>query len=190
MPQRDVHLGFLTIVSHPQHGLFGGYLVLNDRGRPREFHCTAPVKPSRAQEILFGPTLESFLCAEHIGQALVSKATTTPQLICTDVPAVIELQPLVEPPVLRVETPAPAGDAETSCSASGVAAWRLDGPQRNLLHVHRFTIGERTFALRRGQESQEEHVRQVIGSLAAEFDLAEPFERIRQAIEEAQRAGR
>ena len=45
-------LGFLTVVEHPQYGLFGGYLVLNLAGRPLEFHCTAPIKPNRAQEIL------------------------------------------------------------------------------------------------------------------------------------------
>lgn len=49
-----IALGFLTVVEHKQHGLFGGYLVLNQVGRPLEFHCTAPVKPNRAQEILYG----------------------------------------------------------------------------------------------------------------------------------------
>ncbi|MGW8256618.1 MAG: hypothetical protein ACWGMZ_03940, partial [Thermoguttaceae bacterium] len=57
-------LGFLTIIQHEQHGLFGGYLLLNTSGRPLEFHCTAPIKPNRAQEILYGPTLESFLYGE------------------------------------------------------------------------------------------------------------------------------
>jgi len=54
-------LGFLTVVDHPQYGLFGGYLVLTAAGRPLEFHCTAPIKPNRAQEILYGPTLHAFL---------------------------------------------------------------------------------------------------------------------------------
>ncbi len=65
--------GFLTVVEHPQYGLFGGYLILNTAGRPLEFHCTAPIKPNRAQEILYGPTLESFLYGEQIGQTLISQ---------------------------------------------------------------------------------------------------------------------
>ncbi len=40
-------LGFLTILEHQQHGLVGGYLLLNTAGRPLEFHCTAPVKATR-----------------------------------------------------------------------------------------------------------------------------------------------
>ena len=54
-------IGFLTVTEHAEHGLFGGYLILNVSGRPLEFHCTAPLKPSRAQEILYGPTLRPFL---------------------------------------------------------------------------------------------------------------------------------
>ena len=75
MAQRDSKatqplLGFLSILDHPQHGLTGGYLLLTLAGRPIEFHCSAPVKPTRAQQILFGPTLAPFLYGEHIGQAL------------------------------------------------------------------------------------------------------------------------
>ncbi len=88
MPKDDkspTALGFLTVIEHPQHGLMGGYLVLNGAGRPLEFHCTAPVKPNRAQQILYGPTLEPFLYGEQIGQALVAKSQLEPLLICTDV---------------------------------------------------------------------------------------------------------
>src|SRR5262245_21892116 len=59
--KRSTAIGFYTVVAHEQHGLFGGLLVLNRNGRPLEFHCTAPLKPNRAQEILYGATLESYL---------------------------------------------------------------------------------------------------------------------------------
>ena len=58
-------LGFLTVLEHPQHGLFGGYLLLNLAGRPVEFHCTAPVKPNRAQQILYGPRWIRFSTASR-----------------------------------------------------------------------------------------------------------------------------
>ena len=63
-------IGFLTVVEHQETGLTGGYLVLNTLGRPVEFHCTAPLKTNRAQEILYGPTLRPFLYGEQIGQTL------------------------------------------------------------------------------------------------------------------------
>ncbi len=65
-------IGFLSVIEHDELGLFGGYLVLNMAGRPLEFHCTSPVRPNRAQEILYGPTLRPFLFGEQIGQALLS----------------------------------------------------------------------------------------------------------------------
>jgi hypothetical protein len=77
-------LGFLTVVSHNELGLLGGYLLLNAAGRPREFHCTAPVKPNRAQEILYGPTLRPYLYGEQIGQTLLTSSKLTPVLVATD----------------------------------------------------------------------------------------------------------
>ena len=72
-PKSQPALGFLTVLEHAQHGLMGGYLVLNPAGRPLEFHCTTPIKPNRAQEILYGPTLEPYLFGEQIGKALVDQ---------------------------------------------------------------------------------------------------------------------
>src|SRR5258708_9642 len=91
-------LGLLTLVAHEQHGLFGGYLVLNHNGRPLEFHCTAPVKPNRAQEILYGPTLEPFLYGEQIGRTLIEKSAVEVRLICTDLAPVLAVREYVSAP--------------------------------------------------------------------------------------------
>ena len=42
-------------------------MLLNLAGRPLEFHCTAPVKPNRVQQILYGPSLQPYLYGEQIG---------------------------------------------------------------------------------------------------------------------------
>src|SRR6266436_3505887 len=95
-------LGFLTVLEHAQHGLMGGYLVLNAAGRPLEFHCTTPIKPNRAQQILYGPTLEPYLFGEQIGKALVSKSSVDPLLICTDLRAAMAVRGVVNAPVALV----------------------------------------------------------------------------------------
>ena len=107
-------LGFLTVIEHPQYGLFGGYLVLNTAGRPLEFHCTAPIKPNRAQQILYGPTLESFLYGEQIGQTLVNQASIPPMLICTDREPALAAREHVSMPVVLVLPPEDAPVAEQS----------------------------------------------------------------------------
>ena len=48
----QISLGFLTVVDGGDTGCIGGYLVLNMGGRPLEFHCTAPVRANRSQQIL------------------------------------------------------------------------------------------------------------------------------------------
>src|SRR5450755_4335222 len=92
-------LGFFTVLEHEQQGLVGGYLILNTAGRPLEFHCTAPVKPNRAQQILFGPTLQSYLYGEQIGQTLLGKGAIEPLAVCTDVESALSVRDYVSLPV-------------------------------------------------------------------------------------------
>lgn len=66
--------GYLLVVEDDRYGFTGGLLVVCDRGRPLEFHCTEPVLPSRAEQILFGPTLRGYVCGDQIGGALLAKA--------------------------------------------------------------------------------------------------------------------
>ena len=87
-------LGFLTVVEHPQHGLFGGYLLLNLAARPLEFHCTTPIKANRAQEILYGPTLEAYLYGEQIGSTLLGQSKIEPLAVFTDRPPVLAVRSL------------------------------------------------------------------------------------------------
>src|SRR6266436_1774513 len=101
-PKPQGALGFFTVLEHEQQGLVGGYLILNLAGRPLEFHCTAPIKPNRAQHILFGPTLESYLYGEQIGQALLSKSSLQPLAVCTDIERALSVRDFVTLPVALV----------------------------------------------------------------------------------------
>ena len=82
--QPSTPIGFLSVLEDRELGSIGGYLVLNRSGRPLEFHCTAPVRANRAQEILYGPTLRPYLCGEQIAPALLAKAKSKPGLVFTD----------------------------------------------------------------------------------------------------------
>jgi hypothetical protein len=172
-------LGFLTVIEDSQHGVFGGLLLLNAAGRPLEFHCTTPLKPNRAQEILYGPTLRPYLYGEQIGAALVAKTATPPDVICVDMPALLAARPLIEPPVVLV-----------ACEEGGVAAqMRADPPHSDAFRLHWFQIGRHRAAAHRDFASDQPLVAAHLEPLA-DFDLMEPFGRIREAIEEAQRGSR
>ncbi len=188
-------LGFLTVVEHPQHGLFGGYLVLNLAGRPLEFHCTAPIKPNRAQQILYGPTLEPFLYGEQIGQTLLRQSKAEPLAVCTDRPPALALRELVSMPVVLVLKDDCKPAAESAAAADegppiepNGRRIRVDAPHHGGPRLVIFTLGTSRLAVPERCEGDRQLVVERLLGLDGALDLAEPFERIREAIEEAQRA--
>jgi hypothetical protein len=180
-------LGFLTVIESEQHGLVGGYLLLNLTGRPLEFHCTAPVKPNRAQQILYGPTLEPFLYGEQIGQALAAKSSIQPLCICTDCEPALALRDFVSQPVAWVAPSTTDAESEPSGDLSTI---RLDGPHRARPPLAMLRIGINQVGVSTRRNSDVDLLRERLAQLEPGFDLAEPFGRIREAIDEAQRGSR
>ncbi len=157
-------IGFLTAVTEESLGVAGGYLLLNAAGRPLEFHCTAPVKASRVQEILYGPTLKPFLYGEQLAQTLLGKSRLKPIVVCTDCPEMLAAREFVETPLALV-LPADAPPCGFPLGPSRVSVTpEFAGDERLILDAW---------------PAQAEHL-----------DLREPFTRIREALEEAQRPAR
>lgn len=182
-------IGFLTVLEKGEHGLLGGLLVLNPAGRPLEFHCTAPVKANRAQEILYGPTLQPYLYGEQIGQALYKKCKAEIQLLFTDAPAVLALRDFTTLPVTLVL----AGDA--AAGNKPARNLRIDGPHAETPGPHAarwepFEIAGHKLATAAGYAGDRQQINLLWTPHAEDFDLFEPFERIRDAIDEAQRGTR
>jgi len=166
-------LGFLTVTEHAELGLFGGYLVLNAAGRPLEFHCTSPVKPNRAQEILYGPTLRPYLFGEQIGQTLIAKAKNEVALVCTDLAACLAAREFIERPLLVVFAKESASAAESEFAVGS-----------------RFSFGRNEVATAAKFEADQQAVQELSAQLSDGIDLLEPFARIREALEEAQKSVR
>jgi hypothetical protein len=162
-------IGFLTAVEHAEFGIFGGYLILNAAGRPLEFHCTAPVKANRAQEILYGPTLRDYLF-EQIAPALLAKAKVTPLMVCSDLPAMLAGAATIALPLVMIV----AEHDEPACG-----------------DTVSFPLGMNFARLPRNRASEQPAIEDRWRQLSAEqLDLLEPFARIREALEEAQKAAR
>ncbi len=168
--------GFLTVVEDPQHGFFGGYLVLSELGRPLEFHCSTPVQPNQAQKILYGATLRSYILGELIGQTLLATAQLPVLAVLADQVEMLSLA-LLRPETLAYVTPLPAA-AEVPCQGPRPAeekaapelvlgTWRLQGSS--------------------SCSWQPDALAAELAPLIRHVDLAEPFARIRGAIQEAQR---
>ncbi len=155
--------GFLTAVESASHGIFGGYLLLDVSGRPLEFHCTAPVKVSRAQEILYGPSLHGHLHGRQIGGALLAEGGVAPVVVLTDQEPMLQVRPHTNLAVALVRR---AGGADAA-----------DG----------LVVGGAHVAAADGDPARQAAIRERLAEFGAAVDLCEPFERIRAAIDEAQR---
>ncbi len=111
-------LGFLTAIEVPERGYVGGLLVTNQFGRPLEFQCTAPLKPNRTQEILYGPTLVPYVLGDLIGRTLIEKVGIKPHLVLTERHELLGLRELVEIPVACVDEMPAKSQAAAGAAAS------------------------------------------------------------------------
>lgn len=165
-----VQLGFLTILQEA-NGFLGGYLVTNQWGRPLEFRLSTAVQPNRIHQILYGQTLQGYLCGELIGKTLVEKCTAQPQYIVTDKADALHLRPHVPAPVLLL------GEAGAGAAEPHAACVRPAGEKRPAIFAHaRFP-------------EDKEAIEQLLERLDGRLDLNEPFVRVREAIAEARKMG-
>lgn len=161
--------GFLTALADSEHGYFGGYLVLSEMGRPLEFHCTTPVLPNQAQKILYGKTLAAYVLADLIGQALLSKSKLPVTAVMTDLPDMLGLTLLRDEVIICVGS---NGHIDEQADQNAGPHFSLGGYQ---------LFGSATCLWQPSEQQQ------TLSNLAMRVDLSEPFDRIREAIREAQR---
>lgn len=176
--RRLMFYGFVKVVAVPELGYSGGLLILRDDGKPVEFHCTAPVAENRAQKILYGSTYDQFVFCDQIGKALVTKASSKPEIIITDQAELLQMVELISKPVVFVS---PKPDPANSNRLLEVNAAT---PNES------FSIGEHDLRLASEDLQVCHDVKIACERFAAKLPLDEPFERIRQAIDEAQAVAR
>ena len=101
MATGPINLGFLTVFAEGSAYL-GGYLITNSWGRPVEFRLTTAVQPNKVQQILYGPTLPEYLCADLIGKTLMDKSATPVQLLFVDSLITMAIRKCIDIPVLAI----------------------------------------------------------------------------------------
>lgn len=166
--QEQFRLGFLTAIEDPDRGYVGGLLITNRFGRPLEFQCTAPVKPNRTQQILYGPTLKPFVLGELIGKTLVEKAGVKPHLVLTEQEDLLELRDFISVPV-------------ASLSDLPVAKPVEGGPRR-------LKLGNQILTFHSGHADDQAEIERQAAQIPSSADLKEPFDRVREALTETVKA--
>jgi hypothetical protein len=179
IPKQDadrITFGYLSTWDSPQQGCLGGYLLVCEFGRPLEFHCTAPLHLSRAQHILYGSTLWPYVFGERIARTLLQAAKLRPDLLITNHSAVLEFRRQFGIPMARLSRDSAANREARPPNLKATGS------------VVETTLGsDITMELPHDFQKDREVVLQLLTRLAGSVDLVEPFERIAEAIREAQR---
>lgn len=185
----EMTIGFLSVKADDHSGYVGGHLVLNSRGRPVEFRCTSPVQPSRAQQVLYGATLGPHIRGDLIAKALFQNTRSKPELIFTDDPHNMEARQLLDVPLLLVHLPTRDEPQRTSEPTSdAMRSLRDDNGHGGLRAPQwiKFQLGQRPVMALADYAQDRDRSEQLWVRANEWIDLIEPFERITEAIDEAQ----
>ncbi len=198
--KESFRLGFLAAIEVPERGYVGGLLVTNHFGRPLEFQCTAPLKPNRTQEILYGPTLIPYVLGDLIGRTLIDKVAIKPNLVLTERDDLLPLRDLVPVPIACVDdagTPQPANGEPPAPGAAEQEDGRSAGletelPPRCLPSAEGRSscrLGRQCLRFHAAHAEDEAVARRGAAAVPADADLREPFERVREALQETAQSG-
>ena len=172
-PSGPIHLGFLTIIREGA-GYLGGFLVTNTWGRPVEFRLSTAVQPNRIQQILYGSTLDEYVCADLIGKTLIDKTAVSIQLLLTDSLEALPIRTRLDVPVVAV---APQAESAAAFLRAEQIAWIThERSSMRLFHDAR-------------QTSDAARIREILERIDPGLDVSEPFARIREAMAEARKLG-
>jgi len=163
------NLGFLTVLKDAI-GYVGVYLVTNQWGRPLEFRISTAVQPNRVQQILYGDTLEPYLCADLIGKTLVEKTAAPAQLFVTDQRPMLDLRWRVDAPVIWLAAAEEQANETLGCLQPATET-------RPAIYRHP------------NFPADDAGLRPLLHRVESMLDLSEPFERVREAMHEAQKMG-
>ena len=171
-------LGFLTAVEDAERGFVGGLLITNRFGRPLEFQCTAPVKPNRTQQILYGPTLRPYVLGELIGRTLLEKVGVKPHLVLVESPDLLDLRGATTTPVASLVT------AAESAGSPGSKDSKRPPEQSAANLANSLKLGNETVVFHSAHNEDRTEIEKFAKLVPPDADLREPFERIREALVE------
>jgi len=171
-------LGFLGLYETlAQDGYIGSILITDHQGRPQEFRCTYPIKPTTIQKPLYGETLEPHIGVNLCGIPLIQSIQSEPSLIVVNKDFLIDIREESPCPVIFIRRAGEAINIKVSNSSDiTLRRERIDCStgrfQPIIIEPHpNYSDNDITYA------------RQTLEKVFTYLDPIEPFERIEKAIE-------
>ena len=168
-------IGFLSLydIETPDTYL-GTLLVTDNNGIPLEFKCTHSVKPTAIQKTLYGDKLKPYIAVTLCGVPLLNSISNKPDIICVNIPFILDIRAEIEIPTLLIRR------------AGEIINFGTDGLNDNEKHRIENESGLfQAIVIQSHQDNKEEAKKytSLINELFNNFDLIEPFERMKKSIE-------
>ena len=168
-------IGFLSLYEIETSDTFvGSLLVTDNNGIPIEFKCTHAVKPTAIQKTLYGDKLIPYIGITLCGIPLINSISNKPEIICVNVPFILDIRTEVKTPTLLIRR------------AGEVISLGSDNQTDNEKHRIEDDLGNfQPIIIQSHQDNKEEAKTYIplINELFNNFDLIEPFDRMKKSID-------
>ena len=99
-------LAFLDLATFEEGvALRAGCLVTDALTRPLEFRVSGAVRPTSLQKVLYGDTLQEYICNDLLGIPLLQSLEVKPEFVLVREAEFLKLRPRVGMPVLWARAP-------------------------------------------------------------------------------------
>lgn len=149
----------------------GAILATDEWGKPLEFRCTAPVRPTQLQRTLYGTSLLPHVLTELIGKPLFNSLKEKPQLVLINEAAYFDVRHKIDLPVIRIKKVNEARGNENGKSKS-LLIQSASGKFESLDIAPHWNFATDLDA-----------VSQRLTELFGRWDLKEPFDRLREGLQ-------
>lgn len=123
--------------------------------------------------LLYGPTIDAFVCGEQIAKALVGKAKVKPTVVLIDCAAVLALSTVCSVSAAHLQFE-PEGDSSS-----------FHPPQGSPGELLSLRVAPWQLSILATQPELEAPIVACLSQLGSNFDLTEPFQRVVDALLEA-----
>jgi len=169
-------VGFLalhTINNMDDVGYLSSFLITDFKGIPLEFRCTHPIQPTPLQIDLYGETFLSYIGIELLGKPLIRAVKNKPKIIFIDELFLLDLAEASSCPIVFVksfdtkEDPAISQTSDSPYHLEQIKNINENFPSLEIVEKKKIKI----------------KTKELIEKLQSEFNLTEPFQRMKKAVE-------
>lgn len=170
---REMHIGFLDYLDLESGAAYRGAILITDSwGKPLEFRCTAPVRPNPVQRTLYGQRLLPHMAVELFGVPLLRNVQEKPGIVLVQNEFFFDLRRHTEFPLVRIRQQGTqvkvSEDEKPSTSLLDSASGKF---QPIIVEQHPEYPDDRQTCL------------ETLRDLFQRWDIIEPFERLKKALE-------